>query len=65
MTENNWKTKVNFEVRVFEMKEKLTDEEKTQLKEEMEKDGYILEDVVEMDNYDGTGKTYDYRFARY
>ena len=45
---------------------KLTSEEQKELEKKMNKEGFILEDVVEMKDFDEIGQNYtDYRFARY
>lgn len=61
-----WKQKICYEVRVFNVIGKLTSEEQKQLEKEMKKQGFTLEDVVEMKDFDEKGQNYtDYRFARY
>lgn len=66
MTKNKLNQKICYEVRVFDVIGKLTSEEQKELEKKMNKEGFILEDVVEMKDFDETGQNYtDYRFARY
>ena len=66
MTKNKLNQKICYEVRVFNVIGKLTSEEQKELEKKMNKEGFILEDVVEMKDFDEIGQNYtDYRFARY
>lgn len=66
MTKNKLNQKICYEVRVFNVLGKLTVEEQKELEKKMRKEGFILEDVVEMPDFDENHTLYvDYRFARY
>lgn len=66
MTKSKLNQKICYEIRMFNVIGKLTIEEQKELEKKMNKEGFILEDVVEMSDFDETGQNYtDYRFARY